>query len=58
MQQSSNPICYLWLLENLFLFSHKFSPKEVLQVYQIKQQLHNLINELLFTVSMIAANKV
>ena len=58
LQPSSNPNTHMWLLELLHLFSSKYSPKELLNVHSIKQNLHNVVNELLLSITHFSAKKM
>jgi len=44
-QPSRNVSTNLWLVEFLYLFSVKFSPKEVLQEWGFKKELHDFLND-------------
>jgi len=48
----------MWLLELLLLFSIKYSPKDLLVIHNIKQSLHNLVNELLLSTAHFASKKL
>ena len=46
------------MLEILYLFSHKYNPKEILSESKIKREIHTQMNSLLITASQICANNL
>lgn len=52
---SKSPSTHLWLLEIFYLLSLKYNPKEILNEYKLKKEMHAQINALLISLANCCA---